>query len=535
MRRIVLYDTTLRDGAQQEGISFSLDDKLKIVRRLDRFGIHYIEGGWPGANPKDGEFFQAAKRLSLKNSILTAFGSTRRANATVEEDANLRMLLAAETPVITIFGKSWDLHVFEVLRTTLDMNLRMIEESVAFLRSHGREVIYDAEHFFDGHKADRDYALETLRAAIRGGASSIVLCDTNGGSLTSEVEAITRAVCQISSVPVGIHCHNDSDLAVANSLAAVQAGAIQVQGTVNGYGERCGNANLCTIIPNLQLKMGYQAVPPESLAHLSDLSHYIAELANLALAPQMPYVGASAFTHKAGMHVNAVLKAERSYQHVDPGLVGNHRRVLMSELAGKSNIMEKAQEFGLANKLRPEAIQDILRRIKELEARGFAFEGAEGSVELMMLRATDGYKPRFELVDFLALVESRQGRGLLAEATVKLRIDGEIYLTAAEGNGPVNALDGAMRKALLPLFPQLANVHLSDYKVRILNEDKGTAATTRVLIDSTDGYRKWTTVGSSGNIIEASWTALADSYEYALAKGYGYLDNPNGTNGGSTS
>jgi 2-isopropylmalate synthase len=443
-----------------------------------------------------------------------------------EDDANLRMLLEAETPAVAIFGKTWDLHVFEVLRTTLDNNLRMIEESVAYLRSHGREVIFDAEHFFDGYKADPEYALETLRAAERGGASALVLCDTNGGSLTSEVAEITRRVVQMTDLAVGIHCHNDNDLAVANSLAAVEAGATHVQGTINGYGERCGNANLCTIIPNLQLKMGRQVVSAESLAHLTDLSRYVAELANLAPSPTMPYVGTSAFAHKAGMHVNAVMKVERSFQHVDPELVGNRKRILVSELSGRSNILRKAEEFGLADKLDDAALRGVLDRIKDLESRGFAFEGAEGSVELMMLRATEDYRPAFELVDFMVLVERRRGRGLLAEATVKLQVNGQTFLTAAEGDGPVNALDQAMRKALVPRYPQLANVYLSDFKVRILNEDSGTAAVTRVLIDSTDGHNTWTTVGSSENIIEASWIALADSLEYALAKGMGKGEVP---------
>ncbi|NPV08882.1 MAG: citramalate synthase [Anaerolineae bacterium] len=521
MDRIILYDTTLRDGAQQEGISFSLDDKIKVARRLDRFGVHYIEGGWPGSNPKDVEFFQAARHLHLENAVLTAFGSTCRASVAAEDDANLRMLLEAETPAVAIFGKSWDLHVFEVLRTTLDNNLRMIEQSVALLRSHGREVIFDAEHFFDGYKANPEYALETLQAAVRGGASTLVLCDTNGGSLVAEVSEITKRVRQTTDLPIGIHCHNDGDLAVANTLAAVEAGATHLQGTINGYGERCGNANLCTIIPSLQLKMGRQAVSPESLAHLTDLSRYVAELANMAPSPTMPYVGTSAFAHKGGMHVDAMMKTERSFQHVDPELVGNHKRILVSELSGRSNILRKAQEFGLAGHLDEEALRAILERIKGLESRGFAFEGAEGSVELMMLRALDGYRPPFELVDFMVLVERRRGRGLLAEATVKLQVNGDTFLTAAEGEGPVNALDQATRKALVPLYPQLASVHLTDFKVRILNEASGTAAVTRVLIDSTDGYRKWTTVGSSANIIEASWIALADSLEYALVKGLG--------------
>ncbi|MHB0876710.1 MAG: citramalate synthase [Anaerolineae bacterium] len=521
MRQIVLYDTTLRDGTQGEGISLSLEDKLKIIRRLDRFGVHYIEAGWPGSNPKDADLFTAARSLNLQHAVLTAFGSTRRAGVAPEADANLATLLAAETPVIAIFGKSWDLHVTEVLRTSLDENLRMIEESVAFLRSRGREVIYDAEHFFDGYRADRDYSLQTLRAALRGGAQCLVLCDTNGGTLTSEIRAITEEICHLSEVPVGIHCHNDADLAVANSLAAIEVGASHVQGTVNGYGERCGNANLCTIIPNLQLKMGYEVVSADSLQHLSSLSRYVAEIANMALAQTMPYVGSSAFAHKAGMHVNAVMKVRRSFEHISPALVGNDSRILVSELSGKSNVLRKAEEFGLASSLDAKAVKHVLDTIKDLEARGFAFEGAEGSVELMMLRALDGYTPAFELVDFLVLVEQRQGRGLLAEATVKLRVNGSVELTAAEGDGPVNALDSAMRKALLPRYPQLANVHLSDFKVRILNEDAGTGATTRVLIDSTDGINKWTTVGSSANIIEASWVALADSLEYALAKGFG--------------
>jgi 2-isopropylmalate synthase len=521
MQRVVLYDTTLRDGAQQEGISFSVDDKLKILRRLDRFGIHYVEGGWPGSNPKDVEFFERARGIPLQNSILTAFGSTRRANVAVDEDGQLRELLAAGTRAIAIFGKSWDLHVAKVLRTTLDNNLRMIDESIRFLRSHGREVIFDAEHFFDGFKANREYALATVRAAADAGASCVVLCDTNGGSLPHEVEEGVRAVCAAISKPVGIHCHNDGEMAVANSVLAVLSGATHVQGTINGYGERCGNANLCSILPALQLKLGLEVLPPASLRELTALAAYVAEVANMALPASMPYVGRSAFAHKAGMHVDGVLKAEESFQHIDPALVGNRSRFLVSELAGKSNIAYKAAEFGLAERLDEGKRRELLERIKELEAKGFAFEGADGSVELMMLRALDGYRPGFELIDFLVLVERRQGRGLLAEATVKLRVGDEVYLTAAEGNGPVHALDAAMRKALVPLYPQLANVQLTDYKVRILNEDKGTAATTRVLIDSTDGLHRWTTVGSSTNIIEASWIALADSLEYALAKGYG--------------
>ena len=513
---VTLYDTTLRDGTQREGLAFSVDDKLKIARRLDEFGLHYIEGGWPGSNPKDMAFFERARNLSLRQAVITAFGSTRRANEAVEEDENIRSLLITGTRTVTIFGKSWDLHVHRVLNTSLDENLRMIADSVRYLKAQGREVIYDAEHFFDGYQANPAYALRTLAAAEEAGADVLVLCDTNGGTLPSTLTLIIEEVKKATCTPLGIHAHNDSELAVANSLAAVQAGIVHVQGTINGYGERCGNANLCSIIPALMLKLGYDCITDEQLRTLTSLSHYVSELANLSPDAHQPYVGRSAFAHKGGTHVNALLKCEESYQHIDPQLVGNSKRVVVSELSGKSNIVYKAREFGLNLSLSGELARQVLQRIKELENRGFQFEGAEGSVELLIRRAQPGYEPPFELLDFHVLVRNNYNGGMAAEATVKVRVGDQIIHTAAEGNGPVNALDMAVRKALLPFYPQLADIHLVDYKVRILDGEAGTAAQTRVLIDSACGTRTWSTVGSSTNIIEASWQALADSLEYGL-------------------
>ncbi len=521
MMVIQLYDTTLRDGAQREGISLSLNDKLKIVHKLDDLGIHYVEGGWPGSNPKDAEFFAQVKGIRLKQAVITAFGSTRRADTAVEDDANIKALLEAETRAVAIFGKSWHLHVKEVLGTTLEENLAMIADSVSYVKDRGREVIYDAEHFFDGYKADPAYALQTLQMADRAGAACLVLCDTNGGTLPSQLVAIIEEVKKVTSVPLGIHAHNDSDLAVANSLAAVQAGIVHVQGTINGYGERCGNANLCSIIPNLKLKLGHDCINDDQMRRLVRVSRYVSELANLAHDAHLPYVGHSAFAHKGGMHVNALLKCEESYQHIDPALVGNHKRVVVSELSGKSNIAYKIEEFGLNPSLGPDQMREILQQIKDLESRGFQFEGAEGSLELLIRRAQPGYKPPFELVDFHVLVEKRQYRGMLAEVTIKVRVGDEVMHTAAEGNGPVNALDTAARKALLPFYPQLSEIHLTDYKVRILDSEAGTGAQVRVLIDSACGTRTWSTVGSSPNIIEASWQALADSLEYGLLNGLG--------------
>jgi 2-isopropylmalate synthase len=523
---IALYDTTLRDGTQGEGLSFSADDKLKIARRLDEFGLHYIEGGWPGSNPKDMVFFERARDLPLRQAIITAFGSTRRADEAVEEDDNIRALVAAGTRTVAIFGKSWDLHVHQVLNTSLDENLRMIAESMRYLKVQGREVIYDAEHFFDGYRANPAYALRTLAAAEEAGADVLVLCDTNGGTLPSALMAIIEEVKKATRTPLGIHAHNDSELAVANSLAAVQAGIVHVQGTINGYGERCGNANLCSIIPALSLKLGYDCIADEQLRTLTNLSHYVSELANLSPDAYRPYVGRSAFAHKGGMHVNALLKCEESYQHIDPQLVGNCRRVVVSELSGKSNIAYKVKEFDPNLSLSSHQTRQVLQYIKELENQGFQFEGAEGSVELLIRRAQPGYESPFELLDFHVLVRSNYNGGMAAEATVKVRVGDQIIHTAAEGNGPVNALDVAVRKALVPFYSKLADIHLVDYKVRILDGEAGTAAQTRVLIDSACGTRTWSTVGSSTNIIEASWQALADSLEYGLSVQNGGMHEP---------
>jgi 2-isopropylmalate synthase len=516
---LVLYDTTLRDGAQREGISFSLDDKLKIARRLDQLGIHYIEGGWPGSNPKDMAFFDHAPDLNLEQAVLVAFGSTRRAGVATGEDANIRAMADANTPAVAVVGKSWDLHVYRVLNTTLEENLRLIADSVRYFKALGREVIYDAEHFFDGYAADPAYAMQTLAAATEAGADVLVLCDTNGGCLPSTVARVVKDVQKATTTPLGIHAHNDGEMAVANSLAAVEAGAVHVQGTINGYGERCGNANLCSLIPAFKLKMGINCVSDEQLRSVTETARYISELANLSLYPHQPYVGYSAFAHKGGIHVNALVKCEESYQHIDPELVGNRKRVVVSELSGRSNIAYKAEEFGLDLSGGSEQSVKVLQRIKELESQGFQFEGAEGSVELLIRRTRTDYTPPFELLDFHVLVQDSDNGTMAAEATVKVRVDDQIMHTAADGNGPVNALDAAVRKALVPFFPGLADVRLVDYKVRILDGGAGTAAQTRVLIDSTDGQRAWSTVGSSTNIIEASWQALADSLEYALLNG----------------
>ena len=514
MSQVFLYDTTLRDGAQREDLSLSLDDKLTIARKLDKFGVHYIEGGWPGSNPKDAEFFVRVRELNLKQARISAFGSTRRKDSRCEEDSNLRALVDAATPAVTLVGKSWDFHVHHILNATLEENLAMIQESVAYLKSLGKEVIYDAEHFFDGYKANPDYAMATLQSAASGGADWLVLCETNGGALPWEVWEIVGAVHARIKVPLGIHAHNDSGCAVANSLAAVRAGCTQVQGTINGYGERVGNADLMTILPNLQLKMGLTVIDDEQLRGLTKLSRLVAEIANLKHDNHQPYTGLSAFAHKGGIHVAAVLKNVTSYQHIDPALVGNETRALVSELSGRGNLIYQARAHGL--NITPQEADQVLQRIKELEHEGFTFEAAEASVDLMMHRAKRDYRTPFDLVDFMALVEHRQGRGLVAEAMVKIRIGEEVRLTAAEGDGPVDALAQALRQALVDVYPQLQSVRLTDYKVRILNSDKGTGATTRVLITFHDGNRFWTTVGASSNIIEASWRALSDSMEYAL-------------------
>jgi len=512
---VEIYDTTLRDGTQMEGMSLSCEDKLRIAEHLDSLGIAFIEGGWPGSNPKDVEFFERAKDVSWKNVTIAAFGSTCRAQLRAEDDKQLQTLLVAETPVCTIFGKTWDMHVTEVLRTSLQENLRMVEESVAFLRQNDRRVIYDAEHFFDGYKSDAEYALETLRAAARGGAETLVLCDTNGGSMPWEIEEMIKAVRDaLPDARLGIHAHNDGECGVANSVAAVRAGARHVQGTINGYGERCGNANLCAVVPDVELKLGLQCLPDGGLGQLYDLAHFVAEIANLSPNDHGAYVGRSAFAHKGGVHVSAIRRHPESYEHVNPTLVGNESRVVVSELSGRSNVLSKAEELGL------EVSSDhggrVLEKIKELEAQGFAYEAAEASVALLMARQQGDYEPPFEVLDFQAGVGRRRGGGMFAEATVKVRIGDEVVHTAGEGNGPVSALDSALRKALRPFFPEVAEMHLSDYKVRILDGRSGTGATTRVLIDSQSAHDTWSTVGASSNIIEASLQALIDSIEYGL-------------------
>lgn len=511
---IQIYDTTLRDGTQRENISLSCRDKIRIAQKLDELGVAFIEGGWPGSNPKDAEFFQRARSENWKNALITSFGSTCRADRTPGEDDNIRALLEAETPVCAVVGKSWLMHVEEVLRTTPDNNLRVIEQSIAHLRQHGRRVIYDGEHFFDGYKDNPEYSVETLKAAVRGGAETLVLCDTNGGTLPWQIGEIVRTVQAAVNHPLGIHAHNDSECAVANSLTAVQEGCVQVQGTLNGYGERCGNANLCTIIPSLELKLGRRCLPDGSLDKLYAVSRFAAEVANLAPDEHMAYVGDAAFAHKGGIHVAAMRRNENTYQHIDPKLVGNRMRVIVSELSGRGNLLSKAEEYGFGAS--GEEAAGVLKQIKELESSGFSFEAAEASVILMFKRQQNGYQPPFELIDFSAMVENRQRRGMFAEATVKVRVKGEVLHTAAEGNGPVNALDAALRKALVTHYPQVNDFHLTDYKVRILDGSNGTAATTRVLIDTRKGDQLWSTVGASSNIIESSWRALADSIEYGL-------------------
>lgn len=511
---IQIYDTTLRDGTQSEGFTLSSNDKIRIAQKLDDLGVAFIEGGWPGSNPKDVEFFERARDIQWKNAFIAAFGSTCRVKGGPEDDANIKAILDSQTPVCTIFGKTWLLHVKEVLQTTPEDNLRIIEQSVAYLKSNHKRVIYDAEHFFDGYKADSSYAIETLQAAIRGGAETVVLCDTNGGTLPWEVERIIRDLKLVIKTPFGIHTHNDSECAVINSLTAIREGAIQVQGTINGVGERCGNANLCSIISDLELKMGYQCLPQGKLEYLYDLSHFVAEVANITPDEHLPFVGKSAFAHKGGVHVAAMRRSPQSYQHIEPEKIGNKMRVVVSDLSGRGNLLSKAEEHGV--EVEGEEVVGVLHDIKELESRGFSFEAAEASVTMMLKRQEVGYKPPFELIDFSVNVEHRQGRGIFAEATVKVKVQGELFHTAAEGNGPVNALDNALRKALVSYYPQVANFHLSDYKVRILDSDHGTEAITRVLVDTRNSTSRWSTVGASTNIIEASWRALADSVEYGL-------------------
>ncbi len=519
--KVAIYDTTLRDGAQREGISLACSDKLRIAEQLDGLGVAFVEGGWPGSNPKDAELFRRAREMTWTHATLCAFGATRRGGIAPEDDANLAALLASEAGACTIFGKSSLLHVREVLRVTPDENLAMIEDSVRYLVAHDRRVIYDAEHFFDGAREDAAYALATLHAAARGGAEAIVLCDTNGGTMPWEVEERVRAVVAALPVAIGIHAHDDAGCAVASSLAAVRAGATHVQGTINGYGERCGNANLTTIIPDLELKLGIRCLRPGALAELGRVARFTAEIANLAFDEHAPYVGRSAFAHKGGVHVAAIRRSPRSYEHVEPALVGNRTRFVVSELSGRGNVQAIAEAHAVEIPRDIEA--GVLEAVKEREARGYAFESAEASVALMMRRAAAGYVSPFELVDFKVLIGSAPrdaAAGSFAEAAVKVRVRGELVHTAAEGNGPVSALDAALRKALIAAYPEVEDVHLEDYKVRIVDGTDGTSATTCVLIDHSlrhaNGLERWTTVGASPNILEASLVALVDGIEHGL-------------------
>ena len=515
MKKIEIYDTTLRDGSQGEAVFFTLQDKLKIAERLDEFGVDFIEGGWPGSNPKDELFFKRIKNKKFKNSKIVAFGSTRRKKYSVEKDPFFKKLLESEIEYITIFGKSWDLHVRDVLKISLDENLKLIEESIEFLKKNGRKVFFDAEHFFDGYKNNPEYALKTLLVAENSGAERIILCDTNGGSLPHEVEDIFKKIKKKIKTPLGIHAHNDSGVAVANSIVAVKSGAVQVQGTMNGFGERCGNADLTTIIPILQLKMGYKCIPEEKMVYLTQLSRFIYEVANIIPPNNQPFVGLSAFAHKGGIHIDAVSKNPATYEHIEPSAVGNERRILLSELSGKSTIIQKLKGYEIEKK--PEVIKKILDKIAKLENEGYQFEAAEATFELMVKKVLGEYEKLFKIESFRVIVEKR-GKKVVSEATVKVKVDNRVEHTAGEGNGPVNALDNALRKALIKFYPEVKNVKLTDYRVRILHPEKATAAITRVIIESMDEKDRWGTIGVSENIIEASWKALLDSFEYKLLK-----------------
>jgi 2-isopropylmalate synthase len=514
--KLQIYDTTLRDGAQMEGVSFSVEDKLRICKKLEELGIHYIEGGWPASSPKEREFFKRAKGL-LKSAKLVAFGSTRRKDKRVEEDANVTSLLDCGVDVVTIFGKSWDLHVKEALQVTEEENIAMIKETISYLKEKGLSVIYDAEHFFDAYKSNPDYALKTLLAAEEARADVLVLCDTNGGTLPKEVEQIIERVKRCVKAPLGIHAHNDAEMAVANTIVAVQLGCTHVQGTINGYGERCGNANLCSILPTLVLKLGIECIEPERLKRLTEVSRFVAEVANLPQPPNQPYVGVSSFTHKGGVHISAIAKRPKTYEHIPPESVGNKRKVLVSELAGKAAIMMKGREYGIAQKLLEERLPEVLSVLKHMESEGYQFEAADASFEILLKKTLGIYKKFFELKGFRVIVE-RTKEGLISEATVKVEVDGVKEYTVAEGDGPVHALDNALRKALLRFYPALAGAHLTDYKVRVLDAAEGTAAKVRVLVQTQLKDQIIETVGVSENIIEASYQALSDAIQYILLK-----------------
>lgn len=518
-QQVDIFDSTLRDGAQAEGISFSVEDKLKIVKTLDKLGVTYIEAGNPFSNPKDIEFFDRVKRVTLQNAKLVAFGSTRRRNTKVEEDKNILSLLSTDTPAVAIFGKSWDFHVTEVIKTTLEENLNMIRDSIAFSKARGKETIFDAEHFFDGYKSNPKYAMSALKAAADAGADCLVLCDTNGACFPQEIYDIVKTVKNtFNNVTIGIHTHNDCGMAVANSIMAFEAGATHIQGTFTGFGERCGNANLSTIIPNLQLKRNVRCIPDENLKNLTYTARKISEIANVSLNARDPYVGNSAFAHKGGMHIDGVCKAPSSFEHIDPTLVGNKRRFLMSEVAGRNTVLEKIREIYPNVEKESQETENIIQRLKELEHQGYQFEGAESTFELVIRKQLGKYKPFFELETFKLMTEQTSNSKPSASALIKVKVDGRSEITAAEGNGPVHALDRALRKALEVFYPELQNVHLTDFKVRVIDSNKATAAKVRVLIESTDGESVWTTVGVSTDIIEASWIALVDSIEYKLLK-----------------
>ncbi|MBN1271907.1 MAG: citramalate synthase [Candidatus Aminicenantes bacterium] len=527
-KQVKIYDTTLRDGAQSVGVTFSLEDKLRIAAVLDDFGVHYIEGGWPGSNPKDMAFFKEARKLRFKNARLSVFSSTKQAHSEIEKEPNIQKLIAAETPVVTIFGKSWDLHVTTALNISLDENLEMIRVTIEYLRRYFDEVIFDAEHFFDGYKNNREYAEKVIFAAREAGCHWIVLCDTNGGTLPGECEKIVNSVNSRIDIPLGIHTHNDSELAVANSLIAVNGGVQMVQGTINGLGERCGNANLCSIIPNLSLKTNFQTILQEKLKKLPSISRLVSELSNQKHPPYMPFVGKNAFAHKGGIHVSAVRKDTRTYEHIDPDIVGNSRIISVSELSGKSNMLEKARELNIEVDENSPTVRKILQKVKDLEARGYYFEGAEASFELLWKKLLGREKSYFSLHGYRIIIWKNASERTYAEATIKAEVPDEISRklgygdcvehTSTDGSGPVEALDKALRKVLEKFYPTLRQVKLTDYKVRILNEEAGTSAVTRVLIESTDGKKKWGTVGVSDNIIDASWQALVDSLIYKLMK-----------------
>ncbi|QNU66850.1 citramalate synthase [Ruminiclostridium herbifermentans] len=516
--RVIIYDSTLRDGAQALGISFTVEDKLKIVRKLDQLGVDYIEAGNPSSNPKDLEFFEKVMKLKLNNSKIIAFGATRRANIKVEEDMNIQSLLNAGTEAVAVFGKAWDFQVTEILKTTLDENLSMIYDTIKYFKQKGKTVVYDAEHFFDGYNANSEYAMTTLKTAYEAGADAICLCDTKGASLPSYIGKVTKLVCQKISCAIGIHCHNDNGMAVAGSISAVEAGATQVQGTINGFGERCGNANLCTIIPNLQLMMGYECIPKENMEKLTPIARYVSEVANIIHDERAPFVGNCAFAHKAGMHADAVNKNTSAYEMINPTVVGNQRNILMSEVAGRSAVMSMINMVdSTITKDSPET-KKIIERLKELEYEGYQYEGAESSFELVIRKILGKYKPFFELVEFKVIVDEPTVSSVSSSAMIKIKVGEQTEITAAEGDGPVNALDSALRKALERFYPQIAEIKLTDYKVRVLDSNFATASKVRVLIETSDGEEVWTTVGVSTDIIEASWRALVDSVEHKLIK-----------------